>query len=345
MKASNYIYASTKIRSLEKLILDNTDIERMVDAPDLDSAFKVLHDTDYRDNLLDVEPVNYRLALSADFQQFYILLQRLNLEREFYQLMLLERDFTNIKLIFKAKLFNVDVAPHLKNNVLIPPTELKEIIFEASTHSPDLMASYPKPENRQILENKIKKIVYEVKKTIPENIRPDELDTILSQKYFDLKQELAEKINSSFISNYIKTEIDAANLLIYIRAKRLKLPKEKLIKKVITGGQADINRIVSQYSEDIRSIKPFVSANFDQKVLQVFDEFCEKNNLFEVEKALDNFKIRFARKAKMYSYGPEVIFGYYLAKQNAITNIRIILTGKSSGLPSQAIKQTLREVY
>jgi vacuolar-type H+-ATPase subunit C/Vma6 len=47
MKGTNYIYASAKLRALEKLILDGTDIERMVDAPDLPSAFKVLHDTDY----------------------------------------------------------------------------------------------------------------------------------------------------------------------------------------------------------------------------------------------------------------------------------------------------------
>ena len=76
MKATNYIYASAKIRALEPKILDETDIERMVDAPDLPSAFKVLNDTDYADNLLDLRPVDYRIALSRDFQQLFDFFQK-----------------------------------------------------------------------------------------------------------------------------------------------------------------------------------------------------------------------------------------------------------------------------
>jgi V/A-type H+-transporting ATPase subunit C len=79
--------------------------------------------------------------------------------------------------------------------------------------------------------------------------------------------------------------------------------------------------------------------------LEVFEQFCENDNLWELEKAVDNYKVRYARMAKHFSYGPEVIFAYYLAKINAVTNVRIILTGKLAGLPTQAIRETLREVY
>ena len=345
MLKTNYIYASAKIRALEKLILNATDIERMVDAPDLDSAFKVLHDTDYRDNLLDVEPVNYRQALSTDFQQFYLFLQKQNLQPELYELMLIERDFVNIKLLFKSKLFGVDVTPHLKENVLFPLAELKNFILNLPGQPASHVGKTAKGRAGKTIKEKLKKIIFEASQKFDEKTKPDLVDTVLTQKYFSLKLELAKKIKSQFITNYLEKEIDSANLLIFIRGKRLNLTKERLAEKLIQGGRADINRLTLQYAEELRSIKPFVSANFNQRVVQIFDEFCEKNNLFEVEKAIDNFKIKFARQAKMIPYGQDVIFAYYLAKQNAITNIRIILTSKLSKLPGEAIKQTLREVF
>ena len=51
MKDSNYAFATGKIRFLENKLPDKNDIERMIDAPDLESSFKALYDTDYADNL------------------------------------------------------------------------------------------------------------------------------------------------------------------------------------------------------------------------------------------------------------------------------------------------------
>jgi V/A-type H+-transporting ATPase subunit C len=100
MKGTNYIYASAKIRALEPHVLDETDIERMIDAPDLNSAFKVLNDTDYADNLLGLESTDYREALSKDFKQLHDFLQKITPGQTLFELILLERDFINIKLLF-----------------------------------------------------------------------------------------------------------------------------------------------------------------------------------------------------------------------------------------------------
>ncbi len=345
MKGTNYIYASAKIRALESHILDKNDIERMIDAPNLNSAFKVLNDTDYADNLLGVEPTQYREALSKDFQQFFSLLHRITPKQSLFEIILLDRDFVNVKLFFKAKIFNVNVDKFVKDSVVYPPEKIKDFINENHSHSPRISKSYIGKQNGQVLDHEIKDIIFRISKKITEKIRPDELDAILTQEYFDLKQNLAKKIKSRFIINYVKMEIDSINLLIWIRSKRLKLSKEKLNEKLVRGGHADIKKMVQLYSEEIRILKSYVNANFDVKLTEAFEIFCEDNNLFMLEKEVEDYKTRYIMQAKRFSYGPEVIFAYFLAKQNAIQNIRIILTGKLNNLPKEEIRKTLREKY
>jgi V/A-type H+-transporting ATPase subunit C len=345
MKGTNYIYASAKIRALEPRILDETDIERMIDAPDLNSAFKILNDTDYADNLLDLKPSEYRKALSLDFEQLHDLLQKITPDQSLFELILLERDFTNIKLLFKAKLFGIDVEKFIKENVIYTPEHLEDFIYETHIHTPKVLKAYITEQKGQVLDHEIKDVIYRVSKKINEKTRPDELDAILTQEYFDLKQELAKEVGSRFIKNYVKMEIDNLNLLIWVRAKRLGLNKEKLNEKLIHGGHADIKKMVWLYPEEARGLKSFVNANFDMYVTEAFETFCEDNNLFLLEKEFEDYKTRYARQAKRFSYGPEVVFAYFLAKQNAIQNIRIILTGKLNNLPKEEIKKTLRETH
>jgi len=326
----NYIYASAKIRTLEPAILDKTDIERMVDASDFLTAFKVLNDTDYADNLLEVEPENYRLALDRDFSQLYDLLKSIIPDSNLFKLIFLEHDLINLKLLFKAKYFSQEVDNLLRENTVYLPSRLKEFIFNQKDAG---------------LDDEIKNLINEAKKEIGEDNRPDFIDSILTKKYFALKLSLAEKIKNKFIFNLIKTEINNANLIIWLRAKRLNLNKEKLTERLIESGNIYLSKLIKLYSEDLKSLRPLFGIYYDQKVVDSFDAFCEKNHLFELEKALQDFKIRFCQKVKMIASGPEVILAYYLAKETALTNIRLVLTGKFNKIPTEEIKNTLRQVY
>ena len=49
--------------------MNPTDIERMIDAENPNAAFKVFNDTDYADNLLDVEATGFKKALDDDLNQ------------------------------------------------------------------------------------------------------------------------------------------------------------------------------------------------------------------------------------------------------------------------------------
>lgn len=345
MRKSDYIYISAKIRALEPRILDRNDIERMINATSLANAFQVLNDTDYGDNLLGVEPENYREALMDDLHQLHAFLQKNIPDPDLFKLIMLSRDFINLKFYFKAKLFGVDADKHVEANSAYQKNRNRDLLFENHINYPEAIKACVFGEKGQSLDEDIKEVIKKTLRQVNEKTRPDDVDAILMQYYYDLSLGLAKKIKSEFIYNYFKMSLDATNLLSLLRSRRLQLSKDRLEKKLIKGGKIDIKKMINSYPEEISNLKPFVNAHFDLKVSEAFNEFCENKKLFKIERVLENHKAGYTKKIKMQNHGPEVVFAYYLAKINANTNTGIILTGKLNNVPVEEIKKTIKESY
>src|SRR5699024_5979671 len=80
------------------------------------------------------------------------------------------------------------------------------------------------------------------------------------------------------------------------------------------------------------------------------EEYLDKDksdteNLLNLEKAIDDHFMDFAKKAKSMTYGPEVLLGYLIAKEQEIKNLRIIFISKLNSLPKDFTRERLRETY
>ncbi len=345
MREENYIYASAKIKALEPKLLNKNNIERMINARDLEKAFKVLEDTDYSDNLLDLKPEDYREALVNEMQQLHDFLQKIVPDQDLFRLIMLSKDFINLKLLFKARLFNVEVDSIVKNNAAYHHQHPKDMVFENHINDPEAIKLYLDGDKSQTLDEDIKKVIQDCLKFLSSRSRPDEVDALLTQHYYKLALKLAQKIQNQFILDYFKMNIDVANLIILIRSTRLELNKERLKTKLISGGRVDISKWLRFYPDDFSRIKAFVKANFDLGVAEAFERFCENRKIFQMERVLENYKIDYIQKVKFKAYGPDVVFAYYLNKINANYNIGIILTGKLNHVPGEEIRKTIRGEY
>ena len=330
MLASSYLYASGKIRALEPKVLDRTDIERMVDAPDFTTAFKVLNDTDYANNLLDIQPHNYRDALRADLTNVFELLSIIIPDPCLLKVLFIKRDYLNIKLLLKQKFFGVELSSSLVGDTLYPLPPIQDMIMEGKTTSAPA-------EMRASLSRILKQLGSEPS--------PSQIDTITTRMYFEHAGQLAKKINNRFLTKLLEVQINGLNILNLIRGKRLGLDGSELEKHLVPGGSIDSQSLLKLYEAENSELRPLVSRHFDLEALQRFNSFLENDNLHELEKSFEDFEIRFLRQAKMVAYGPEVVVAYFYAKRNADRNVRLIMTGKLNNMPGDEIKKTLREVY
>jgi len=331
MIASNYAYASGKIRALEPQILDATDAERMVSAPDFDSAFKVLNDTDYADNLLDVKPHNYRDALHGDYKQLYQMLIKLIPDRDLFKFLYIKRDFLNLRVLFKAKYHNIENFDEmLDQETVYKPESLKEFVFNQK----DLG-----------LDDEIKEIILKADRKFAINAEPEYIDSRLTYLQFELEGKFVKKMKNKFISGLYKLLIDQANILSFLRAKRLKFSKERIQEHLIFGGNIKVEVLVKVYEKSIEDLMKIISQHYDKIISAEGDKYIQSDLLYIFEKSLEDFQIRYLQKAKQIAYGPEIVVAYYFAKRNAVRNTRIIMTGKLNNMPVEEIKSTIRQIY
>ncbi|MBU1164307.1 V-type ATPase subunit [Patescibacteria group bacterium] len=331
MLASNYAFATGKIRALEPHILDATDVERMVSAPDFETAFKVLNDTDYADNLLDIQPINYRDALRADYKQLYRMLKKIIPDQNFFKFLYLKRDFLNLRILFKAKYHNInEVDEMLDHETVYQPEHLKEFVLNKI----DLG-----------LDDDIKKVILKADRKFALRSEPDYIDSRLTYLLFELEGKLIKKIKNKFVTGLYKLLIDQANILSFLRATRLKLSKDRLKQNLIYGGNIEASDLEEVYGKSNEELMKILGKQYDKIVSEQCDKYCQSDLLYIFEKSLEDFLIRYLQKAKSIAYGPEIVLAYYFAKRNAVRNIRIIMTGKLNDMPVEEIKTTLRQTY
>ncbi len=70
-----------------------------------------------------------------------------------------------------------------------------------------------------------------------------------------------------------------------------------------------------------------------------------KTSASAFERWCDNRLIETIRPQKMNSVSMGPIIAYYLARQNEIRTVRIILTAKANDFPEEAIRERVREMY
>ena len=102
------------------------------------------------------------------------------------------------------------------------------------------------------------------------------------------------------------------------------LDNEALVKAAYAG--EEINEIIKEAG--FPEIAPFAGGDFSA-----------------LEMECDNLITEMIKAAKYDAFGPDPVVAYYYAKLAEIKNVRIILSAKAAGVPTETIKQRVREVY
>ena len=336
MKPYNYAYLTGKIRALETRVLDDTDIERMADASDFDSAFKVLNDTDYANNLLDVEPRKFRDALRLDFSEVFSFLRRSIPDRDLFRILYLDRDFLNLRYLFKKKYSGAggqsnDAERDLKSN-LVSDTVYPYAWLE-------LMVAHGK--NRGLDED-MAGVITLAQKEFQESESMQKVDGFLSIKYYELLGALSKKLGNDLIKKWIKIRVDNANLAAFLRAKIFGLAPDLFKAIILPGGHISKKDLMGIFGEDKSGLKAFLVRHYDAEAQKDFDDFLESNSISGFERGLENFVTRFLGSSKRIAYGPEVVVAYFVSKSVAVKNVRVIMTGKDNLISGERIKSMIR---
>lgn len=319
-----YNFLSGKIRVLENTLLTQTDVDRMVDAPDFDTAFKALADTDYGAHLLNLEPNQFKQALEADIERVRELMVQWITQSELLEFMFLRYDAHNLKLYLKRKANDdgSDVDEYASGSSLTAGELMKQRIVDN--------------QSGVVLHPAVEQLVSRSLDLLDAEPSAFEIDSAVDLALFELLDERMKAISNSILRDLYTIQKQTVYTKAFLRAKRMNMDASA-IKNLLPDNWLRHYNLDEAQAVDALPLEP--------QIRTAYQKYLEHKQLWELEKELEEAELVVIRSAKLQSGGPEPVVGYFYGKQNAARNVRLILTAKQNEIPANKIKERVRDLY
>ncbi|GKU25598.1 V-type ATP synthase subunit C [Clostridium folliculivorans] len=332
MDAMDFTQVIPRLRVLENRLLDKPKFDRMIDSSSAEDALKILQETEYINVSKEIShPKEYEVILSNELKRVFNMIYDATPHKEVVDIMSIKYDFHNIKVLIKAKLLDKNFDEILIPVGTIEIKKLKNAIDE---------------NNYRDIPNLMGKAIETAFEDFSKEKDPQRIDLIVDNLQYDHMYEIANRLDDPFIEKYVDKLIDLSNIRTLLRVKKQKKGREFLNCSLIDGGKIDKDRILVLLNDSIENVYGKLSyTDYGGVLKNGIEQYTKIGSSSELEKLSDNYIMRFMKDAKYISFGPEPIIAYIYAKENEIKNIRIIMVGKLNNIPSEVIRERLREGY
>lgn len=223
------------------------------------------------------------------------------------------------------------------------PSAIK-MIFDAGNFLDEMTEIQSSEDLDRFLANEERQLL----KTLSEILIETELLRVLTHETNKpmMAFSLAQRLDYPFISDYFRHRIDLGNLKMFFRIKYADLPKERYEKLMLIGGFYSPDFLLENFNLSYSEIAEKIHFTPYSKLWDaVSDAIEEKETFVELERGIEDYLIRYLKKAKHIVFGPEPIFAYGLARRRELSLVRILGVGKLNHVPSEILKERMGETY
>ncbi len=325
IKDTDYLFLSARIRSLERNLLTKPRMERMLQAESAAECAQVLTELGYPPFDADSE-AGLNQALAQVRADLFADLARFMPDPALLDVFKLKYDYHNIKTLIKGQGADVD-------GLLVDAGRIR---------AADMAAKYQQTGKWDFLHAPLKDAAEESVRVLAETGDPQRSDFVLDKAYFAEMLDLAKSSGSAFLVDYVRTQIDAANLRSAVRTTRMRRAAAFLQQVLFEGGSVSVERILADIGGGVAAL---YRATPLREAAVLGEEAVAGGSLTAFEKACDNAVLAKVGEARSVPFGPEVAIGYVAARENEFTAVRIIMAGRLAGLDGDTIRERLRDCY
>jgi len=342
-------YINARMRGMKSRLLDHHTLDNLILQPDLDSLIGELEKTPYRDDIIEAKGrysgmtcIEY--ALRKNFVRTFrkILAFAKEEEAEQYIRIFLHRwDVQNIKTILRGK--NIHVTNEEILECLVPAGELDEATLTELVRQQDprtvidLLATWDIPYARPLTT------------AFPDFVKSGDLGLLecaLDRYYYEdaLLTVKAASPNNVMIRNLLSLEIDVVNIKTVLRMIRDHIVPEEAKKFLLAGGQEfDLKKLDKLLA--LKSIEDALAELVKTRyrfLTGTPETALRAQKISVIEKQLERYLVQQGTKAFLGDpLSVASLIGYFWAKYNEITNIRIISRCKTADFPVEHLKEEL----
>lgn len=175
------------------------------------------------------------------------------------------------------------------------------------------------------------------------------IDSVLDFYYFAHLAALGHGSKQAFLQTYAGLRSDLANLNALYRMVRMKMDRETAAQYWVPGGQLqNVEAFVALLEADQTAWREAFEATPVVELAQQAYAFAHQVEAMEkgsFARRSDNLIMDLAQTGLEVIYGPQVVAGYWLARQTEAQNLRLLLSLQAQNQKPEALLSLLREVY
>ncbi len=332
MKDTVYGSSNVLIRIYENDLLTRAHYERMLSAESFELAVNVLRETPYRNDVDRIkEDRDYDSMFMNELHQTFEELFEIVPNKELIELAGLRYAYHNLKVLFKEEVTNQDLS-----HIVIP------------------IGRYPLSDLRQavrtgesdVLPKAYLDSINEVKTDYEEYQNVQAVDIILDRRYFTHLRQLADETQEPEIPEVVETMIDYNNLSTLVRGMKQKRTRNFLTTVLSSSGSIPKEALVDLADKDYSAVlQYFRGTQYRQLIDRCVDSETGELSTVKVDFETDNAYMTRMREARLQAFGAMPVLAYIYAKEIEVKNLRLILTGKESGVSAEHIRERMRMNY
>ena len=346
----DYGYINARMRGMKSRLLSHRALDDLIMKPDLESVIADLENSPYREDIIEAKGraggiLCIETALRQNFIKTFRKIQDISKQEaeagQYIAIFLHRWDVQNIKTILRGR--NIHTTNEEILECLVPAGELDEATLRELLKQPDvrsvidLLATwkirYAKPLTASFAEFVKTRDLAVLECALDRYYYADALAAVRAPTY-----------NNNLIRNLISLEIDVVNLRTVLRMVRDHVSPADAERYLLGGGKEFDERKLHHFLtlttiDDV--VKSLVATRY--RFLSTIPESAIRTRKISViEKELERFLIKKGVGAFLLdplSVGS--VIGYFWAKYNEITNIRIISRCKTADFPVEHLREEL----
>ena len=327
----DHIFASSRVRSVEKNLLSREKAEAMIDSKTPAEAMKILYDLGYGEGADPVPAEKFGQLLVEETKKTFSFIRGIAPEEQDLYAFLYPYDYHNLKVLIKAELQDTDPEPFL---------------IDVGTIEAGRLAAMYRDRDFVGMTSMMKEAVLEVLDVFARTKDPQTIDFILDKACYREMTESAAATGNAYIIGYVQLLIDTINLKTFVRLRQMKKSWDVFSQVFLPGGRIQEKLFVNSYDEPYEQFADrMLPYGLDKAMSEGGAMIRESWRFTALERLLDNALMEYAKGAKYISFGIEPLAAYLIAKEGEMRTVRIAMTGLIQGLSREMMAERLRETY
>ena len=325
-----YLYSIGRVRELEKGLLSETNLIRILEA---DDPLAVLRSIDFFRMSEDHEHQEHIHEIFRQERTYNRhLLHELVAESALEDIFLLPYDVENIKLFCKGKLSGKNSVKEIDvEEGLYRKTELLDAIYE------DLPTRVPP----QLMDE-----VQRMSKEFPVHQKYTFVDSRFDRVLRNMQLAIARRTKSAFLVDYFQRLSDLQNISIIVRRKWHQLGRESLGEFLFDSGTLALSFFERVYEGGWEGlVSAFKPTAYGKMMADVIADVNQPGFLPLLDGMCANTMMTHLRTTTYLSSGIEPVLALYLAREHELQLVRLILAGKTFNISQEHLRLRMRQLF